>query len=143
MKTNAAKIGAALYVLWGLMHFRAAYGVLQLANGMPSDMATQAARITQDAWHLAIIAAFTIIIAVKWNWHNDRLGYWLNLWLVSATDIGFVFLVMLPLTPLADIGPRLMGPAVWLLAVLFSTIGYRPASGSSASDDIAEDTAEA
>ena len=137
MNINAAKIGAGFYVLWGLMHFRAAYGVQQVAAAMPADMAMPATRITQDAWHLAIIAAFAIIIAVKWNWHNDRLGYWLNLCLVSAADIGFVFFVMLPLSPTSGFGMRLLGPAVWLLAVLFSTIGYRQGSGSMAADDTA------
>lgn len=137
MNINAAKIGAGFYVLWGLMHFRAAYGVQQVAAGMPSDMAMPAARITQDAWHLAIIAAFAIIIAVKWNWHNDRLGYWLNLCLVSAADIGFVFFVMLPLSPTQGFGMRLLGPTVWLLAVLFSTIGYRQGGGGLAVDDTA------
>ena len=125
MKANAAKIGAAFYVLWGALHFLAAYKVQQVAAGMPAGMGVEAARVTQDAWHLAIIAAFAIVIAVKWNWHNDKLGYWLNLWLVSGTDVGFIFLVLLPGYFPAGLGPGLVGPGVWVLAVAFSTIGYR------------------
>jgi hypothetical protein len=35
MEKIAAKLGAVLYVCWGLLHFTAAYGVLKLAQNFP------------------------------------------------------------------------------------------------------------
>jgi hypothetical protein len=39
------------------------------------------------------IALFAIAIAL---WRNDRLGYWLNLSVVSGADIIWVLVVVLP-----------------------------------------------
>lgn len=56
-----------------------------------------------------------------WNWQNSRLGYWLNLILVSGADLGFIFASVLPrYNTLLD---GLAGPVLWLLAVIFSTLG--------------------
>ena len=55
------------------------------------------------------------------NWKNSRLGYWLNLGVVGAADIGlFVFLIIPGYMALAD---GFSGPLLWLLAFVFSTIG--------------------
>ncbi len=35
MEKIAAKLGAVLYVCWGLLHFTAAYGVFKLAQNSP------------------------------------------------------------------------------------------------------------
>lgn len=136
MKVNAAKIGAGLFLIWGLLHLFAASQVQKVAEGMTDAVA--AARVTQDAWHLAMIAVFAMVIAVKWNWHNDRLGYWLNFWMVGATDLGFIFLVLLPGYFPPGMGPGLVGPAIWLLAVLFATIGYRSAHVAGPAEETAE-----
>ena len=123
MTKSAYKIGAVLYVLWGLLHIIAAYRVYGSASGV-ADPAL-AARIAQAGWNLGILAIFSLVIAAKFNWRNDRLGYWLNLSVVSAGDIGFIVLVLLPgHFPLVQ---GMLGPALWLLAVLFSTIGLRQA----------------
>ena len=34
-----AKLGAASYVIWSLLHFQAAWAVYQLGKGMPPGMA--------------------------------------------------------------------------------------------------------
>jgi hypothetical protein len=60
-----------------------------------------------------------IAIAVSMNWRNSRRGYWANLVLVSATDLGFVVLILLP-----GIAHELLGPILWVLALIFTTIGY-------------------
>ena len=78
-------------------------------------------RIYQDAWNLLFFALFGIIVAVFLNWKNSRLGYWLNLVVVSAADIGFIVTVLMPgYVPLVPGG---LGPLLWVLAVLFSTLG--------------------
>ncbi|MFQ5659834.1 MAG: hypothetical protein ACE5GZ_05365 [Gammaproteobacteria bacterium] len=119
MKKSACKIGGALYVVWGLLHVMAAYKVYALSSAVPD--AAHAARIAQAGWNLGLIALFAIAIGAKFNWRNDRLGYWLNLYVVSLTDIGFIWLVLLP--GYFPLGPGLVGPALWLLAVFFSTLG--------------------
>jgi len=60
-------------------------------------------------------------IAVTLNWQNDIAGYWINPVAVSAIDLGFVLFVLLP----GHIRLRhgLPGPVLWILGVVFSTLG--------------------
>ena len=114
------KMGATLYVVWGLLHIKAAHAVYTLANSMDPGMPQ--ARVRQDAWHLLLFAILGIVIAIAWNWRNDRIGYWFNLIVIGLVDLGFIFLVVVPkLLPLWPHG--LLGPLVYLLAVIFTTIG--------------------
>lgn len=122
-KFGAHKIGGALYVLWGLLHLFAGFQVYKLSAGI-SDPAL-AARMAQAGLNLAIIAGISIAVGARLNWHNDKFGYWLNLGLVSLADIGFIVLLLIP--GYFPLGPGLVGPALWLLAALFSTIGLRSA----------------
>ena len=65
-------------------------------------------------------ALFGILVAVFLNWKNSRPGYWLNLVVISAADIGFIVTVLVPgYLPLI---PGLIGPLLWLIALLFSTL---------------------
>jgi hypothetical protein len=74
---------------------------------------------------------FGIAVAVMLNWKNSRLGYWLNLVVVSAADIGFIVYVLMPgYVPLIPGG---LGPLLWILAVIFSTLGIRQANPDSIS----------
>ena len=84
--------------------------------------------MAQAGLNLAIIASATIAIAARLNWNNDRFGYWLNLGLVSLADIGFIVLLLLP--GYFPLGPGLVGPALWILAALFSTIGLKRAGNT-------------
>jgi len=48
------------------------------------------------------------------------LGYWLNLVVVSAADLGYIFFVLVPgYVPLLPGG---LGPLLWVLALIFSTL---------------------
>jgi hypothetical protein len=78
-------------------------------------------RIYQDAFNLLIFAIFAIVVAVMLNWKNSRAGYWLNLTVVSAADIGFILYVLLP--GYAPMIPGALGPLLWVLAAIFSTLG--------------------
>ena len=78
-------------------------------------------RIFQDAWNLLFFALFGIAVGVFLNWKNSRLGYWLNLVVVSAADIGFIAFILIP--GHAPLVPGVLGPILWVLAVLFSTVG--------------------
>ena len=78
------------------------------------------ARLVQNAWHLLFFAIACIVIAIAYNWNNSRMGYWLNLIMLSVVDVGFIVLVLVPgYLPL----PAYIGPVFWVLAAVFTTIG--------------------
>jgi hypothetical protein len=117
MEGITAKIGAALYVCWGLLHFTAAYGVYKLAQNSPATISQ--GRLMQTAFYLAAFAATAIALAVTLNWRNDRLGFWVNGVMVGIADIPFILFVLIPaFTPW---WPGLLGPALWIAA--FSITG--------------------
>ena len=125
MKTNLfAKLGAVAYVLWGLLHLNAARLVWQAGQGLETGFIQ--GRVLQLSWDLLFFAIFSIVVALAMNWKNSRCGYWLNLVVVSAADIGFILFVLLP--GHAPMNPAALGPIIWILAVVFSTLGYRQAS---------------
>ena len=113
-----AKIGAALYILWGLLHIVAAYKVFTLGQTLEQGMVQ--GRIFQDAWNLLFFALFGIVVAILFNWKNNKFGFYLNLVVISAADIGFIITVLLP--GYLPLFPGVIGPFVWLLALTFSTI---------------------
>ena len=128
MIKEAHKIGAGLYVIWGLLHLKAAYDVSVLAGMIPTEFALAQGRVFQDAWNLAFLGLFAIVIALTLNWKNNALGYWLNLAVVSITDIGFLLFLVGP--GLIPFFPGIAGPVVWILALTFSTVGFRLAARS-------------
>ncbi|MBT3923653.1 MAG: hypothetical protein HOF21_13870 [Nitrospina sp.] len=119
MKTGAAKFGSTMYFIWGLLHLKAAFLVYQLGATLEAGMVQ--GRVFQDAWSLLLFALAGMIVAVKFNWENDRLGYWINLIIVSATDIGFIVFMLVP--GHLPIFPGILGPVFWVLGAAFSTFG--------------------
>ena len=114
-----SEIGAVFYVLWGLLHLVASFQVFRLGSAQNSGMVQ--GRIYQNAWNLACIALVVPVIAVAYNWNNSLFGFWLNLAITGITDIGFILFIMVPRhLPLKLSIP---GPLMWLLAVIFSTLG--------------------
>ena len=119
VKTFAPKIGAVMYLIWGLLHLKAAFSVYQLGITLEAGMVQ--GRVYQGGWNLLFFALVGITVAVVFNWHNSRLGYWINLITVSVTDIGFIAFVLAP--GYLPIFPGILGPVFWVLGVLFSTMG--------------------
>lgn len=115
-----AKIGAVLYVVWGLLHIKAAMDEFALGASLQSGLVQ--GKINQGAWDLLIFALAAIAIAVTLNWKNSPLGYWANLLLVSLADIGFIIFVLLP--GHIEVFPGILGPVFWVSAAIFSTLGY-------------------
>jgi hypothetical protein len=114
-----SQIGAIFYIAWGLLHLYAAFQVYKLGKRQVAGMVQ--GRIYQSVWNLAAVAVAVIAVAVVYNWFHHPVGYWLNLALTSVTDVGFIlFVVVRRYLPL---WPGLLGPALWILAVLFSTLG--------------------
>ena len=121
-----SKLGAVVYAVWGLLHIEAARKVYALGQTLDPGMVQ--ARIFQDAWNLLFFALFGLVVAVTLNWKNSRLGYWLNLIVVSAADIGFILTVLIP--GYLPIFPGAMGPILWVIAVVLSTIGLKHAKSA-------------
>ncbi len=115
------KIGAVMYVIWGLLHLKAAQMVWVLGDSLEAGMVQ--ARVYQDAFSLLSFALAAIGIAIFLNWKNDKTGYWANLLVVSLADIGFIWLILVP--GWAPLMPAILGPVFWVLAVIFSTVAYR------------------
>jgi hypothetical protein len=63
------------YVLWGIYHLPAANSVYKLAEGT-SGMVQ--GRLLQNAFYILFFAISGIVIALAFNWRNDRQGYWMN-----------------------------------------------------------------
>jgi hypothetical protein len=115
----AAKIGAALYVCWGLLHFTAAHGVYKLAQ--TSAGTAIEGRLLQTAFYLAAFAAAAIALAITQNWRNDRLGFWINGVMVGIADIPFILFVLIP--GQAPWWPGLLGPIFWVAAFFLTAFG--------------------
>jgi hypothetical protein len=115
----AVKIGAALYVCWGLLHFTAAFGVYRLAQTSAGAMIE--GRLLQTAFYLAAFAAAAIAFAVTLNWRNDGLGFWANGAMVSIADIPFILFVLIP--GYAPWWPGMLGPILWVAAFFLTAFG--------------------
>jgi hypothetical protein len=112
------QIGATLYVFWGLLHIFAAFQVYKLGS---RQVAMVQGRIYQSSWNLAYFAVSVMVVAVAFNWNNNPWGYWLNLLMTSVVDVGFILFVLVPGYVPLRVG--ILGPALWILAVGFSTWG--------------------
>src|SRR5437870_10652160 len=113
------QVGALFYVAWGLLHLYAAKQVYKLGSRQAAGMVQ--GRIYQSALNLAFFAVAVMVVAVVYNWNNSLAGYWLNLVMSSVTDIGFIAFVLAPGYLL--LSPGILGPALWILAWSFSTLG--------------------
>jgi hypothetical protein len=126
MDKITARLGAALYVCWGLLHFTAAYGVYNLAQNSPATMAQ--GRLMQTAFYLAAFATTAIVLAITLNWRNDQVGFWVNGVIVGIADIPFILFVLIP--GYAPWRPGLLGPVLWVAAFLLTglarSIAARP-----------------
>jgi hypothetical protein len=142
MLNNSHKIGAAFYVLWGVFHviigivlFQqlftvGSYGVMATtgsavpASQIPHlDVPVLNGILGQYAWNILWPGVFAIVVAVLMNWKNDPIGYWSNLIVITLVDSGFLVAIVLP--GYISMRDGLPGPIFWILAVIFSTIGYR------------------
>ncbi|MFZ0543970.1 MAG: hypothetical protein WAM60_00935 [Candidatus Promineifilaceae bacterium] len=112
-------IGAVFYAVWGVLHLGAAKRGFDLAKSQ--EPGPVQGRLYQNAWNLAFAAVFVILIAVIYNLKNSPMGYWLNLSLASITDIGFIIFVLIP--GYISLREGILGPVLWILAVIFSTLG--------------------
>jgi len=113
-----AKIGAVSYVLWGLLHYTAAYNIYDLAQSLPPAMAQ--GRLSQLSFYLAALATTAIVLAIMLNWRNDRLGFWLNAIIVGVGDIPFILFILVP--GYMPWWPGILGPGFWMVGLACTAI---------------------
>lgn len=118
-----AKVGTVVYVLWGLLHLGAAFEEFSLGASVGPGLVQ--GKLNQGAWNLLFFALASIFIALRFNWHNSRLGYWLNLFVVSIADVGFLIFVFAP--GYAPAIPSLFGPLLWITAAIVTTVALKDA----------------
>ena len=138
MKLNAHKIGAVFFALWGIMHALSGIGFLYGIStagaagainllGNPNNTVPQGftgvalGLLTQHSLNLVIAGLFALAIAVTMNWKNSWLGFWLNFYIVGTFDLAYIFAVVLP--GYTSVITGWSGPALWVLATIFSAIG--------------------
>ena len=125
-----AKLGAVAYAAWGTFHVYVAWQIYTL--GQTQEGIAQG-RTYQLAAYMLTIALFAVIVAVTRNWRNDRMGYWLNLGVVSWADITWVLVVVLP--GYVPLGRGLIPPAIWVTGAILTTLAQRERPTALAPDD--------
>ena len=122
------RLGALFYALWGLWHLRVVYRLFAATSALEPS-ATQA-RLFQGAFHILGFALAAILIALLLNRKNSVTGYWANLLMLSYTEVGLFAFIILPgySSPIGIV----VGPSLWLLGVVFSTLGFRTGRGQRA-----------
>ena len=145
MKRYAHRAGATFFLLWGILHVvggaallatsmtDGAQGMLgMIDNGaaasgvgsIPTGIADGLARF--HAFNLLWMGLLVSGIAIRMNWKNSWAGYWINLVVVVAADVGLLVYFVAPgYMPAADAIP---GPLLAGLAVAFATIGLLTAT---------------
>ena len=127
MSKISYRIGAIFYGIWGLLHIPIGYSVYM--SGLSLEPGIVQGRIFQVGFFLAAAGVAALAIA-RWNWINHSAAYWSNVWLTTVVDIGFLLFIQFPgYVPLTR---GLPGPITWVIALIFSTIGYLQARRISA-----------
>lgn len=140
LQSYAHRIGAIFFMLWGLLHIVGAgvllWGVpnegassvlstigsaLPPQNAAPTPEALIGAILAYYAWNLVWIGGLVLVVGAVYNWRNSRPAFWLNLFVVSATDIGLIYLLLIPGYMAWSDG--LLGIVLWLPAALFGAWG--------------------
>jgi hypothetical protein len=120
-----ARIGAVCYVLWGLVHYDAAFNVYHIALGVPPSLVQ--GRLFQDGFYLFAFATAGIVLAISMNWRNSRAGFWLTALILGVADVPFILFVLVP--GYAPFWPGVLGPVLWVAGMIFTGLGQsRPAS---------------
>ena len=86
-------------------------------------------RLFQDAWNLLFFSIIAFSVAATLNWNNSVWGYWINFATLGIADTGLIFFVLVP--GYAPVWPAILGPVLWVLATIFSTIALLTRTKSS------------
>lgn len=117
-----AKIGAASYALWSLLHI--VLGITRLLDRSADGQLGEATgRLAQGHWTLFYIGVFGLITAY-YIWQScNKAAFWAAAFIISAEDIGFIlFPVLYGGTPFPA---SVIGPFLWIVGLVLTTIAYR------------------
>lgn len=137
MRYWAPKIGAVSYALWGLLHIWAG-GLMLIADAptqldylstaslpmeeLPRELeALVHAGLSFHAYNLVWFGLLALVVAVLLNWRNSVTGYWVNLVVVGADDLGLLWFLILP--GHLSFGEAGLGPVLFAIAFVFTSIG--------------------
>jgi hypothetical protein len=100
-----------------------------ISTARPFDATTQvpdvaAAFMGMGSFNILWIGLLVTVVAVTMNWSNSRLGYWLNLAVVGATDAGLVWALLAPGYMAWSDG--MIGLVLFAFALVFSSIARVP-----------------
>jgi hypothetical protein len=135
------RLGSILFVLWGVLHV--GVGVvcaISYLHAGPLGLLTHfgwsadprdalAGPNVRLASHIAL--DFSIVLvgygvlaiwAARLMWRGEALGFWLNAILLGIADAAFVIALMIP--GHVPVSEGIWGPALYVLGVLFSVLGY-------------------
>lgn len=104
-----AKLGAAAFAGWGLLHIAGGLFILSttLGSGATSGYAiygyggeelpdVTGAILAYFAYLLALIGCVSLAIALRWNWRNSETALAMNTGLILATELGLIAFLILP-----------------------------------------------
>lgn len=135
------KIATIFFILWGVVHVLG--GAVMLASAWSGNTAetlkmfatadealagTEAnpvmdAVIAFHAFNILWFGAAAVVIAVLYNWKNDRQGFWLNALLIGLADLGLILTLVGPgYMSFADGSP---GIVLGGLAIVLAAIALR------------------
>ena len=109
---NIHKIGAVFYVLWGIIHVIGGSTIL-FQEDSSLQIAMQATAIplgefqefsnsalhgilSYHAFNIVWFGIFAILVSVLLKWKNSAFGYWINLLVLSAIELGLLFFLLIP-----------------------------------------------
>lgn len=139
-----ARTASVLFLLWGLIHVLGGFVMLQaLADGgaeaylrtvatvdpsgaslVPPDGSPAQAILGFHAWNILWVGLCVSVVAVVLNRRSSRVGYWVNLALVSGADLGLLFFLVLP--GVMTWGTAAPGLTLWIPAALTGFLALRP-----------------
>jgi hypothetical protein len=141
----APKIAAVAYFLWGLIHiaggaamlsasFTGPESFLEMLTGTEHTVSVDAPESigsfdTFSANEVFAFHSFNIVwlgfvaavVAVRLNWKNSAAGYWTNMAVIGWADVGLILFMVRP--GVMDLSDAWIGPLLFLVGVVFSTIG--------------------
>jgi hypothetical protein len=134
MTKYAGKIGAILFLLWGLLHITGGAMMLMAGNGAycmvatglsPNQLPTtpgiaEAAIISFHSFNLLWLGVLVSIIAIS-NWKGNGTGLFINSSIVVMADIGLYYFLLMP--GIMNPSDGLAGPVLAVGAILFGVIG--------------------
>lgn len=143
MKVNSERLikaGAAVYVLWGVLHVWVGLDSLnrlwtggsrkmleRYGSGLEAGVITDPGNfvsniVAQHSANLVLLGLLSIIVAATLIWRQEKMGFWLNLVILGIADAAFVFALLLPGYILVKDG--LPGPILFVVAATLTGLGF-------------------